>query len=151
MKMEPIVSSETSAIRTQTPGNYPKRNKLHLEHGESLKTRLNMLLISVSREGPNSNLSRYATSLDVSCGPPSPPFPRNCSIKNLWRSCPRNEGGGGAETWLQLNSTSAQDGGEWSASRPGRFIPKKELRYPLNRRLDGPLGPRSSLESLYKL
>jgi len=39
MKMEPIVSSETSAIRTQTPGNYSKRNKLHLEHGESLKTR----------------------------------------------------------------------------------------------------------------
>ena len=39
MKMEPIVSSETSAIRTQTPGNYPKRNKLHVEHGESLKTR----------------------------------------------------------------------------------------------------------------
>jgi len=39
--MEPIVSSETSAIRTQTPGNYPKRNKLHLEHGESLKTRIN--------------------------------------------------------------------------------------------------------------
>ena len=38
--MEPIVSSETSAIRTQTPGNYPKRNKLHLEHGESLKTRM---------------------------------------------------------------------------------------------------------------
>ena len=28
MKMEPIVSSETSAIRTQMPGNYPKRNKL---------------------------------------------------------------------------------------------------------------------------
>ena len=37
MKMEPIVSSETSAVRTQTPWNYPKRNKLHLEHGESLK------------------------------------------------------------------------------------------------------------------
>jgi len=31
MKMEPIVSSETSAIRTQTPGNYPKRNKLLLQ------------------------------------------------------------------------------------------------------------------------
>ena len=30
MKMEPIVSSETSAIRNQTPGNYPKRNKLHI-------------------------------------------------------------------------------------------------------------------------
>ena len=39
MKMEPIVSSETSAIRTQTPGNYRKRNNLHLEYGESLRTR----------------------------------------------------------------------------------------------------------------
>ena len=38
--MEPTVSSETSAIRTQTPGNYPKRYKLHLEQGESLKTRM---------------------------------------------------------------------------------------------------------------
>jgi len=28
MKMEPIVSSETSAIKSQMPGNYPKRNKL---------------------------------------------------------------------------------------------------------------------------
>jgi len=43
MKMEPIVSSETSAIRTQTPGNYPKKNKLHLEHGESLKIRRYLL------------------------------------------------------------------------------------------------------------
>jgi len=45
MKMEPIVSSETSAIRTQTPGNYPKRNNLHLEHGESLRTRMYTYLI----------------------------------------------------------------------------------------------------------
>jgi len=27
-------------IRTQTPENYPKRNKLYLEHSKSLKTRL---------------------------------------------------------------------------------------------------------------
>ena len=39
MKMEPIISSETSAIKTQTPRNYPKRNILQLKHGESLKTR----------------------------------------------------------------------------------------------------------------
>jgi len=39
MKMEPTVSSETSAVRTQTAENYAKRNKLHLEQGESLKTR----------------------------------------------------------------------------------------------------------------
>jgi len=37
MKMELIECSETSAIRTQTPGNYPKENTLHIEHGESLK------------------------------------------------------------------------------------------------------------------
>ena len=30
MKMEPIRSSETSAIKTQTPGNYPKRNILQV-------------------------------------------------------------------------------------------------------------------------
>jgi len=38
--MEPIVSSETSATKSQTPGNYPKRNKLHLQHGESLRTKM---------------------------------------------------------------------------------------------------------------
>jgi len=30
MKMEPTVSSETSAIRTQTPGNYPKKEQITL-------------------------------------------------------------------------------------------------------------------------
>jgi hypothetical protein len=29
MKMEPIKGSETSAIRNQTPGNYPKENIIH--------------------------------------------------------------------------------------------------------------------------
>jgi len=31
MKMGPIVSSETSAIGNQTPGNYPKRNQLQFQ------------------------------------------------------------------------------------------------------------------------
>ena len=52
MKMEPIVSSETSAIKSQTPGNYPKRNKLHLQHGESLK-------------------KKYLSTLHYLCGPGS--------------------------------------------------------------------------------
>ena len=34
-----------------------------------------------------------------------------------------------------LSITSALDGGEWSAPRPGRFTPRKETRYPLYRRL----------------
>jgi hypothetical protein len=37
--------------------------------------------------------------------------------------------------------TSALDGGVWSASRPGRFTPRgKNTRYPLDRRLSGPLS-----------
>ena len=39
MKMELIGGSETSAIRTQTPRNYPKENILHIEYGERLKSR----------------------------------------------------------------------------------------------------------------
>ena len=58
MKMEPIVSSETSAIKTQMPGNYPKRIKLHLEHGESLKTRI---VIPVS----SLKSARYMTLLGI--------------------------------------------------------------------------------------
>jgi len=40
MKMKLIEGSETSAIRTQTPGNYPKENILHIEQGERLKSEL---------------------------------------------------------------------------------------------------------------
>jgi len=41
--------SETSAIRIQTPGNYPKENILHIEHGESLKSRMlrNLILFMI--------------------------------------------------------------------------------------------------------
>jgi len=31
---------------SETPGNYPKRNKLHLQHGESLRTKENVYLVS---------------------------------------------------------------------------------------------------------
>ena len=40
MKMEQIECSETSAYINQTPGNHPKENKQHSEHGESLKSRI---------------------------------------------------------------------------------------------------------------
>jgi len=42
------------------------------------------------------------------------------------------------EAWLHSLLTSAFDRDEWSASRPGRFTPGKEPRYPFNRRLGGP-------------
>jgi len=61
MKMEPTVSSETSAIRTQTLGNYPKRNKLHLEHSESLKTRSSEMFIDITVL-QNFNCTNYHSS-----------------------------------------------------------------------------------------
>ena len=64
MKMEPIVSSETSAIRTQTPGNYPKRNKLHLEHGESLKTSLKISRQRKGTEGPNCGVRESRSTVN---------------------------------------------------------------------------------------
>jgi hypothetical protein len=39
-----------------------------------------------------------------------------------------------------LYLSSALDGGEWSTSRPGRFTPGKETRYPLYMRLGGTQG-----------
>ena len=36
--------------------------------------------------------------------------------------------------------TTALEGGEWSAARPGRTLPRGKTRYPLYRRLGGPQG-----------
>jgi len=41
MKMEPIEGSETSAIRTKTPGNYPKDNILQMRIYSGLLRRTN--------------------------------------------------------------------------------------------------------------
>jgi hypothetical protein len=43
MKMDPIVSSETSTSNTQTPGIYPKESELHLQHGENLNLKSSIL------------------------------------------------------------------------------------------------------------
>jgi len=40
----------------------------------------------------------------------------------------------GVEVQLHSFLTSAIDGGEWSASRSGRFAPNEGALYPLNRR-----------------
>jgi hypothetical protein len=38
--------SETSARKLQTPGNYPKENIHHTEHGKSLKSRIGTVSMS---------------------------------------------------------------------------------------------------------
>jgi hypothetical protein len=44
----------------------------------------------------------------------------------------------GVEVQLYSFMTTAPEGGEWSASRPGRSLPPGKTRYPLYRRLGGP-------------
>jgi len=44
---------------------------------------------------------------------------------------------GGVELQIHAFITSALDGGEWSASRPGRFTPGNKARYTLDRWLAG--------------
>jgi hypothetical protein len=44
--------------------------------------------------------------------------------------------------------TSAPDGGEWSASRPGRFTPRE--RAPVTHWIGGWVGPRAVLDAVVK-
>jgi len=47
---------------------------------------------------------------------------------------------GGVEVWLYSFMPTVIEGGEGSASRPGRSLPPGKTRYPLYRRLGGPQG-----------
>ena len=59
MKMEPIRSSETSAIKTQTPGNYPKRNILLLGGSvQTVKENAEALVVASKRTGQEVNADK---------------------------------------------------------------------------------------------
>jgi hypothetical protein len=60
MNMEQTECSETLAFELQTPGNYPKESIQHIEHGESLKSRLKL---SVHSSGPGLNAEAVATAI----------------------------------------------------------------------------------------
>jgi hypothetical protein len=55
---------------------------------------------------------------------------------------------GGVEDYLQAFLTSALDGGEWSTSRPGRFIPREKA--PGTHWIGGWVGPRAVLDAAVK-
>jgi hypothetical protein len=54
----------------------------------------------------------------------------------------------GVEVCLHAFLTSALDGGGWSASRPGRFIPRE--RAPGTHWIGGWVGPRASLDAVVR-
>jgi len=68
MKMEPTVSSETSAIRTQTPGNHPKRNILHLEHGGKLENKNTKTLQGAKETGHCRVIKQWQLESFSVCG-----------------------------------------------------------------------------------
>ena len=44
--------------------------------------------------------------------------------------------------------TAALEGGEWSAARPGRTLPREKTRYPFYGRMGGPQGRSGRAENL---
>ena len=55
---------------------------------------------------------------------------------------------GWVDVLLYSSMTSALEGGEWSAARPGRTLPPGKTRYLFYRRLDGPQGRSGRAENL---
>jgi len=54
----------------------------------------------------------------------------------------------GVDVWLHAFLTSALDGGQWSASRPGRFTPRE--RGPGTHWIGGWVGPIVGLNAVAK-
>jgi len=52
MKMEQTECSEKSAYKLQTPGNYPKESIQHTKHGESLKSRIFIVVYKIYTAQP---------------------------------------------------------------------------------------------------
>ena len=73
MNMELTESSETSALKAQTPGDYPKSTIRHSTHCESLKSRLtrcyllwhSVITAFVKMTCPTKFLSKYHTIVSI--------------------------------------------------------------------------------------
>ena len=63
-----------------------------------------------------------------------------CWVTNSCREVTHTKVRGGVELWLKSFLTWVRYRGEWPASRPDHFIPWKQLRLSLYRRLCGPLS-----------
>jgi hypothetical protein len=86
------VCSETSAFKTQTPGNYPKETIRHSKHGESLKSRTPLNLHSYHTQHSTLTLStiNIIAAHNSNCRKSHQVFPTELilSLFLLQRVCP---------------------------------------------------------------
>jgi hypothetical protein len=76
-------------------------------------------------------------------------YDKKVKVSLCFNWAPRHEGIWGEWRYSPTHSlTSALDGGEWSASRPGRFTPRK--RAPVTRWIGGWVSPRANLDAVVK-
>ena len=150
MEMEPTVSSETSAIRTQTPGNYPKRNKLHLEHGESSKTRKIHIRLS-SRGQLKCDGTRAANRFRLSAKRTSPFKSTGASVQSTAGS--RGVRISGSNAGYTMFRSKVKSTGYPLHSPVSPSLPPLRHRLPsqLNWSLTAPTRPRDDYEWNLKL
>ena len=67
MKMELLVSSETSALKAQAPGDYPKDTIRHSTHGGSLKSRRYLFTLPVYRIVSNQQAMTHRCGARQDC------------------------------------------------------------------------------------
>jgi hypothetical protein len=64
--MEQTECSETSAFKTQTPGNYPKEITQHSKHGEILKS-INIVIFQLYEEELSNSIVMYSLFFSSCC------------------------------------------------------------------------------------
>jgi hypothetical protein len=71
-----------------------------------------------------------------------------CTLVQALRFCTGSTAHRGVEVYLYSFMTTTLEGGEGSASRPGRYLPPGKIRYPLYRRLRGLQGPSGQVRKI---
>jgi hypothetical protein len=135
MMMEAVCTSETSVCFNETVWQYiPEICHLHTCRCENLKSQLWRIIGTEHHFGSHCIWCRLSVRMNLVKGKAA--VPATC------------HGGAWGERRYSSHSfsTSALDGGEWSASRPGRAFTPGE-RTPGTHCTGGWVGPRASLDT----
>ena len=137
MKPFPIYPKHVPSLVRSTPTYMPMKMEQSVPKRQHIKFRRRGI---IQKKAYNNHQSFY----DPNPAPSHPPICHKIYTKiSLGRFQPftGHEGPQGEQRYSStLIQTSALEGGERSASRPGSTLPPGKTRYPLYRRLGGPQG-----------